>query len=304
MLACDWNGHSYSASMTLAADLNASSTLPFSFFDLALAHRRFADVIVERRLFRERRRGAAHSTLSLSRRLDRVPFAVGDDAEEALVQHHLGAGNVLDRAFVDLDRHRAGDRRPDHPAVHHAGHFDVDDEIFLAEDFRRDVVALDRLADDLVILRVLRLGLARRVQRIAVFAVPVELHIEIAAADQFGVAYLLCCVAYGVDDAVGHRQLIRRQAEFFCRQLDQHAPRFGCGHAHLLAAVLDAGRAGGAALVHARFGVAHEHADALERHVELFRHDLADRGIETLRHVGLAEEGGDRAVGIHRDVGG
>src|ERR1043165_3092521 len=30
MQACDWNGHSYSASMTLAAVLNASSTLPFS----------------------------------------------------------------------------------------------------------------------------------------------------------------------------------------------------------------------------------------------------------------------------------
>ena len=31
MLACDWNGHSYSASITLAAVLNASSTLPFCF---------------------------------------------------------------------------------------------------------------------------------------------------------------------------------------------------------------------------------------------------------------------------------
>src|SRR5262249_58908229 len=30
MQACDWNGHSYSASITLAAVLNASSTLPFS----------------------------------------------------------------------------------------------------------------------------------------------------------------------------------------------------------------------------------------------------------------------------------
>ena len=31
MLACDWNGHSYSASITFAAILKASSTLPFSF---------------------------------------------------------------------------------------------------------------------------------------------------------------------------------------------------------------------------------------------------------------------------------
>ena len=56
ILACDWNGHSYSASITLAAVLNASSTLPFSCSTCALAHRRLADVIVERGLFRERRR--------------------------------------------------------------------------------------------------------------------------------------------------------------------------------------------------------------------------------------------------------
>src|SRR5258705_11763020 len=36
MPAWDWNGHSYSASITLAADLKASSTLPFSFSTVRL----------------------------------------------------------------------------------------------------------------------------------------------------------------------------------------------------------------------------------------------------------------------------
>jgi hypothetical protein len=36
MLECDWNGHSYSASITRAADLKASSTLPFSFSTIRL----------------------------------------------------------------------------------------------------------------------------------------------------------------------------------------------------------------------------------------------------------------------------
>ena len=36
MLACDWNGHSYSASMIFAALLKASSTLPFCFSTSAL----------------------------------------------------------------------------------------------------------------------------------------------------------------------------------------------------------------------------------------------------------------------------
>src|SRR5215467_9156745 len=36
MAAWDWNGHSYSASITLSAALNASSTLPFSFSTVRL----------------------------------------------------------------------------------------------------------------------------------------------------------------------------------------------------------------------------------------------------------------------------
>ena len=47
MQACDWNGHSYSASITRAAVRNASSTLPTGLHVLALAHRRLADVVVE-----------------------------------------------------------------------------------------------------------------------------------------------------------------------------------------------------------------------------------------------------------------
>ena len=135
--------------------------------DLALAHRRLADVVVERGLVGERRLGVRPLDLELLRRLDRVPFLVGDDAEEALVPDHFGAGNVLDRAFVDLDRHRAGDRRADHAAMHHARHLDVGAEVFLRVDLGRDVLAVDRLADDLVVLRVLRLGLAGRIERVA-----------------------------------------------------------------------------------------------------------------------------------------
>ena len=56
MLACDWNGHSYSASITLRGGLERRVDVTGVLADLALAHRRLADVIVERRLFRERRR--------------------------------------------------------------------------------------------------------------------------------------------------------------------------------------------------------------------------------------------------------
>ena len=88
-----------------------------------------------------------------------------------------------------------------------------------------------------------------------------------------------------------------------CRHLEQHAARFGRGHAHLLAAELDAGRTGGAALVHAGCGVAHEDLDGLERHVELFGDDLADGDEQAVAHVHLAEVGVDGAVGVDGDVG-
>src|SRR2546421_9494334 len=50
------------------------------------------------------------------------------------------------------------------------------------------VLPFDRLADDLVLGRPLRLRLAGRVERIAVLLVPVELHVEVAPADQLGKA--------------------------------------------------------------------------------------------------------------------
>ena len=116
MQACDWNGHSYSASITRAAVLNASSTLPTGLLVLALAHRRLADVVVERGLVGERRLAVRPFDLELLRGLDRVPFLVGDDREEVVLAHHARARDVLDRAFVDLDRRRARDRRTDHAA--------------------------------------------------------------------------------------------------------------------------------------------------------------------------------------------
>ena len=51
-------------------------------------------------------------------------------------------------------------------------------------------------------------------------------------------------------------------------------------------------------------GVAHVDVHGLERHVELFGDDLADRDEQAVAHVHLAEEGRDGAVGVDGDVGG
>ena len=272
--------------------------------DLALAHRRVADVVVERGLIGERRLGVGPFHLELVGRPDGVPFLVGDDAEESLLPHHPRAGDVRDRAFLDFHRHAAGDGGADHAAVHHAGPPDVGAEVLLRVDLGRDVLARDRLADDLVILRILRLGLAGRVERVAPLLVPIELHVEITAADQLGIGGALARVVLGMHHAVADGERVGDEAELGRRHLDEHAARFRGGHAHLHAAPLDAGRARGAALVHAGGGIAHDDLDRLEWHVEFFRHHLADGDEQPLPHVHLAEERGHRAVGVHGDEGG
>ena len=97
--------------------------------------------------------------LELLRRLDRGPLALGDDAEEIALAHDLDdAGNVLDRALVDAFELGADRRRAHHAAVQHAGHAEVLHVGEAAGHLVRDVDARHRLADDLVVLRVLAVG--------------------------------------------------------------------------------------------------------------------------------------------------
>ena len=269
-----------------------------------LARRRRADVVVERRLIRERRRRIRPFDLELSRGPDRIPLLIGDDAEEALVPHHLDGRDILDRAFVDADGNGAGNSGPDHSAMRHAGHFDVRAKIGLREHLSGDVVACNRLADDGVILGILRLCLAGSVKRIAVFAVPVEMDVEEPPADEIGVTDALRGVGRGVNNAVGHLKLFGGKAEPVGRHGDQDAPRLGGGHAHLLAALLNAGRARRAALVDAGRGVADENLGVIERHIKFFGDHLPYRRGQALSHIHLAEIGRDGAVAVDGEIGG
>ena len=155
--------------------------------DFVLAHWGAADVIVKRGLVRKRWLGVRPFHLELLCRLDCVPLLVGDDAEEPFLPHHPRPGDVPDGAFVDLHRHAAGDGGPDHAAMHHLRPFDVGAEIRLRIDLGRDVLARDWLTDDPVLLPVLRLCLARSIERVIEFLVPVELDVEVTPADELGV---------------------------------------------------------------------------------------------------------------------
>ena len=144
------------------AVLNASSTLP-SFLSTSRACAP-APCGCGRRARSGRGTAAStfdHSTLSFSAALIASHSLSATTPRKPFSQTTLAPGNVLDRALVDLHRHRAGDRRADHAAMHHARHLDVGARSPPAEHLRRDVLALDRLADDLVLVGLLRLAPCR-----------------------------------------------------------------------------------------------------------------------------------------------
>ncbi len=213
MLACDWNGHSYSASTILAAAAMAASALPCftgSWRAIGLAAR-----IWSYSAALPGNGGAAcdQVTFSLPGGTDRVPFARRRDAQEALLPYDVDAGNVGDRRFIDGGWYAAGNGGADHARVQHAGQADVGDELVPGEDVFGDVGTRDRGTDDAVIARAFRLGAAARDQPVAIDPVPLHRHVEMPVADQLGIADLSGRIGNDRDYAVPHVQGIGGNAE-------------------------------------------------------------------------------------------
>jgi hypothetical protein len=262
--------------------------------------RRLADVVVERLHVGEGRLRIRPFDLDRLGRLHRVPLVVGDHGEQVVHLHHLGAGNGLDRGFVDRRRRRAGDGWADHPRMQHVRPTDLRDIAGLGEHLALDLAAENRRSDVLVLRDRLRLRLAFDVQRVAVFLVPGQRAVEILAADQLPVPDRL---AGALHHAVLDGQRLGRDAEPLGRHRDQQAARLGGGVADRHGAFLEPGRAAAAALVDGERGVAHDDSDAIDVDVHLVGDDLGDGGVERLAHVHLAEEHANAAVGMDRDEG-
>ena len=69
------------------------------------------------------------------------------------------------------------------------------------------------------------------------------------------------------------------------------------------AAVLHRVTAGGVTLVWGQRGVRRDQMHGVRRHVQLFRRDLDQRGLDALSQFRLAGKDGDRAVGVDPDPG-
>ena len=159
--------------------------------------------------------------------------------------------------------------------MQHAGHAEV---LHVAEPARHlvgNVEAGHRLADELVILRVL--FLRRRFG--------IELDGKTLAADKLGIGDLLAAAG---NDAVGDGELRGRHAELFCRGVEECRACRRRGLAQLHAADLNGQAAPGLALVGREQGVALDHVDAVHRHVELVGDDLLQRRIDAGAQLDLA----------------
>ena len=185
--------------------------------------------------------------------------------------------------------------------MQHPRHADVLDVEVLACHLGRDVDARHRLADDLVLARGLRLRPAEREPEPAGLRLDRNRHAEQATVDELAVGDAPRSVSGHAHDSILDGELVCRDVEVLRCQGQERPPSVGCGLPELRACEGDRQAAHGRPLVDACRGVAHDHADASEGHVELLGDDLRERRLVALAEIRLAGEGGDRAVAVDRE---
>src|SRR5436309_2440376 len=222
---------------------------------LALHDLGTSDVLVQ--LIHRRKRAVERMPVDLQhlRRAHRVPLAWRDHRDEVLLAHDARAADRFDRGLVHASYLARGARRPDHPRVEHAFHAHVGDEPVGAVNLPGDVAARKGLAHQLVLLGGLGLGLDLDVHGVADLLVPLDLVMEILAADQLAISNFPSVLGkYG---SVFNPQLLGWHTEPLRAVLQQQAPRLGCGVAQQSPAIRHASAARGATLVARGAGIAH-----------------------------------------------
>jgi len=106
-----------------------------------------------------------------------------------------------------------------------------------------------------------------------------------------------------LDDAVGDREPLGRDAQALRRLVDEDGAHLRRREPHGRPAVFDRLAAGGETLVRRRARIARDHAHAREREAELLGGDLGKGGEHALAELDLAGHHRDRAVGIDAEPG-
>ncbi len=169
----------------------------------ALHHGCLADVVVD---FRHRRKGVlldlVPRDLEHARGAHRVPLVIGHHRDEILFADDARTFHLFDGAFVDARNGAGGARAPDDPGVKHLREGDIGHVLVGAVDLAREVAARQGFPDDPVFGRRLHLRLDPDVHGVAGLLVPLDLTVEIAAADQLGITRFLRRIGDGVHHAV------------------------------------------------------------------------------------------------------
>src|SRR5712692_1348713 len=111
----------------------------------------------------------------------------GHHRDEILFTDHARAPDSADRALIDPAHGAGGTRAPDHPGVKHLRERNIGHVLVGAVDLAREVAAREGFPDDPVFRRRLRLCLDLDVHGVADLLVPLDLVVEVAAADQLGI---------------------------------------------------------------------------------------------------------------------
>ena len=199
--------------------------------------------------------------------------------------------------FVDRDQAGAdegagidtGIGRAHHPAVQHAGNADVVNINQFAGGLGGKIDPRHRLPDDAVGAHGFHRGIVGEFE-------PNDLR-----ADQFAIAD--AAIVAAADQAILDGKIGDGELEPFRRAREQKLSRLRRRLAQGHRRDLDGFAGDGGALVGNERRVAEHHDDARKGDIELFRHDLAERGADSRAEIDVTVVGGHRSVGADPDEG-
>jgi hypothetical protein len=226
----------------------------------------------------------------------RVPFVVGDDAEEIALAHHAGARNVGDRARIDARDPGAVPigalpARAHDAAVEHVGHAHVLHVDVLAAHLVGNVDARHAGADQPIVGD-------RLLRRLAG-----HLHVELLRPDEVAVRDGAGRLAGDRNDAADDLEPLRRRAEPGGGEPQQRLARLRGRGPQLRPVVHDGEARDGRTLVRRHVGIDPHGPELAHVEVELLAGDLQHAGGGALAELDLAEEHRRGVVGMHRDPG-
>ena len=193
----------------------------------------------------------------------------------------------LQRVPNEIAMISTGIRRTYHAAVQHAGHAHVVHVGQIAAHLAGNVHARHRGADHGVIGG--RFG-GRFV---------VEVQDLMAAFDECAISQAVLRVGNGTHHTALQLQSVDCHAQLLRRLCQQPLARLRCCSAQRPGMNLDGCAGNGGALVGRACGVAQHHVHLSQRHIELFGHDLRQRGADASAQVHMAIECGGAAVVPH-----